>query len=66
LGERGSNWYRVYEAWEELFPAISVQAIENIAEAVREGLQKLQGNEYLLITGSFYVLDRARRYFTDD
>jgi len=64
LGERGSNWYRVYEAWQELFPDIPVQANEDIAEAVQQGLDNLQGNDYILITGSFYVLDRARRYFT--
>lgn len=66
LGERGSNWYRVYEAWKELFPDIPVQATEDIVEAVKQGLENLQGNNYLLVTGSFYVLDRARRYFTGD
>ena len=65
-GERGSDWYRVHEAWEELFPDIPVQAAESIVEAVEQGLRAVQGSDYLLITGSFYVLDRARRYFTDD
>ncbi|MDI9479483.1 MAG: bifunctional folylpolyglutamate synthase/dihydrofolate synthase [Syntrophomonadaceae bacterium] len=65
-GERGSDWFRVYETWQELFPEIPVQATENIVEAVEQGLQTLQDGEYLLITGSFYVLDQARRYFTDD
>ena len=65
-GERGSEWYRVHEAWQELFPDIPVQATESIVEAVEQGLRAVQGNDYLLITGSFYVLDRARRYFTGD
>ena len=65
-GERGSDWYRVHEVWEELFPEIPVQATESIVEAVEQGLKTVQGNDYLLITGSFYVLDQARRYFTDD
>lgn len=65
-GERGSNWYRVYEAWKQLFPDIPVQATENIVEAVKQGINYLQGSQYLLVTGSFYVLDQARRYFTGD
>lgn len=65
-GERGSNWYRVYEAWKELFPDIPVEATENITEAVQQGMGSIKGNEYMLVTGSFYVLDRARRYFTGD
>lgn len=65
-GERGSNWYRVYEAWKELFPEIPVQATENIVEAVEQGIHYLQDNQYMLVTGSFYVLDQARRYFTAD
>jgi len=65
-GERGSNWFRVYEYWEELFPDIPVQATENIVEAVEQGISNLRSNQYMLVTGSFYVLDQARRYFTGD
>lgn len=65
-GARGSNWYRVYEFWQELFPDIPVQATESIIEAVEQGISHLQDNQYMLVTGSFYVLDQARRYFTDD
>lgn len=65
-GERGANWYRVYNIWEELYPDIPVIAVEDIVGAVEEGISLLQGDDYLLVTGSFYVLDRARRYFTGD
>lgn len=65
-GERGSQWHRVYDAWQTLFPDKSVQAIEDIVAAVQEGVRRLQGDDYLLVTGSFYVLDRARRLFTRD
>lgn len=65
-GDRGSNWYRLYQTWQELHPDIPVQAVENIGEAVQTGLGLLKDQDYLLVTGSFYVLDRARRIFTDD
>ncbi|MEA1961109.1 MAG: folylpolyglutamate synthase/dihydrofolate synthase family protein [Bacillota bacterium] len=62
-GFRGSKWERMGRYVREQFPEVCLQEIEDISEAVRTALSELSGEQYLLITGSFYVLDEARRYF---
>ncbi len=64
-GERARNWNRVAEVWNKIYPGIECYRQENIENAVQLGLELLTGDEYLLITGSFYLLDRARRKFTN-
>lgn len=64
-GERAKNWDRVAELWNKIYPGIECYRQENIEQAVQLGLEILTGDEYLLITGSFYLLDRARRQFTN-
>jgi folylpolyglutamate synthase/dihydrofolate synthase len=60
-GSRGGAWLGVQNRWQKIFPDISVQAVENITGAVLKGLEMLSGDDYLVVTGSFYVLDEARR-----
>lgn len=63
-GRRGENWLRLLPVWQELFPEILVHTIEDINEAVNYSLEQLNDEEYLLICGSFYIIDKARRVFT--
>ncbi len=62
-GPRGNDWQEVGERWQQIFPEIKLLQIENISEAVDCGLDMIQKDEYMIITGSFYVLDQARQYF---
>ncbi len=62
-GGRAENWIRVPALWQELFPDIQVKAEEDIHRAIEQGLESLTGDEYLLVTGSFYVLRQAVLYF---
>jgi dihydrofolate synthase/folylpolyglutamate synthase len=62
-GPRGSAWRDVKTRWQHIFPDIQVTEMEIIPEAVAKGLEIMQKDDYLLITGSFYVLDQARRIF---
>lgn len=63
-GPRGEKWFRLKTLWAELYPDKSITAIEDIEEAVNYALNTLQNDEYLLICGSFYILDKARGMFT--
>lgn len=63
-GRRGEKWLRLVPFWQELYPDKLVVAIEDIEEAVNYALKNLKPDEYLLICGSFYILDKARRMFT--
>ncbi len=65
-GSRGGAWLEVRNRWQKIFPDIKVEAVENITDAVRQGLAMLSGTDYLVVTGSFYVLDEARRLFVDN
>ncbi|KUG02934.1 dihydrofolate synthase / folylpolyglutamate synthase [hydrocarbon metagenome] len=64
-GERAKKWYRVAELWNKIYPGTECYMQEDIEIAVELGLQLLGDDEYLLITGSFYLLDRARQQFTN-
>jgi len=61
-GPRGDNWQQVLEIWHQLYTDKRVYAEENIIDAIQLGLNCLREKDYLLITGSFYILDTARRY----
>lgn len=65
-GPRGIAWQEVLAQWREIFPDIKALDVENITKAVNKGLAMLSGDDYLVITGSFYVLDQARRVFTNN
>lgn len=60
--ERTSRWERVKDAWDSCFPANPALLVEEIEQAVKQGLAMLQPGDYLLVTGWFYILDRARKY----
>ena len=60
--QRGLHWQRVAEQWRLLYPDKEVWVKEDIEEAVKTGISLLGAEEYLLVAGSFYILDRARRY----
>jgi len=62
-GDRSSNWRAVPQFWKELYPHKNCYVAESITTAVQRGLDSLREDEYLLITGSFYLLDEARKYF---
>jgi len=62
-GPRSSQWQEVMKEWQQYLPPADILGIEKINDAVSAGLNLLEDGEYLLITGSFYVLDEARRLF---
>lgn len=66
LGERNCNWHETARLWQEQFPDTPCFELENITAAVKKGMALLGEDEYLLITGSFYVLEEARGYFLNN
>lgn len=62
-GQRSQNWQQAAVLWSEQFPEKTCYEVESITMAVKKALELLSGDDYLLITGSFYVLDEARKYF---
>lgn len=60
-GIRGRNWRRLKNIWQNIFPDKPCCSEENIGEAVKLGCRQLNEGEYLLVTGSFYVINQARR-----
>lgn len=63
MGSRSSQWHEVTAEWQKHLPSAAILEREHIEAAVGQGLDLLEDGEYLLITGSFYVLDKARRLF---
>ncbi len=63
-GERGSNWLEIFHQATRVFP--EVYAVEKIEEAVKRALTSVLAQEYVLVTGSFMTLGRARRMFTQN
>lgn len=61
-GDRGDNWERVALIWQELYPDITAIVEPDIHQAVSQGLKLLAKDDYLLVTGSFYVLRKACQY----
>lgn len=64
-GPRSEHWQKVGQIWERNFPGIIKHEEENIITAVKKGLEIRESNEYVLISGSFYILNKARGYFTN-
>ncbi|MGE5418271.1 MAG: bifunctional folylpolyglutamate synthase/dihydrofolate synthase [Acidobacteriota bacterium] len=62
-GDRGKDWLRLRDIARRYIK--QVDAVEDIEEAVKAALSRVQPREYVLITGSFYTLDRARTMFTN-
>jgi len=62
-GPRGETWQDVTKQWRLIFPDIPVEEREIIGMAVNRGMELMEKDDYLLITGSFYVLDEACRIF---
>lgn len=60
---RAVNWRRVAQDWQLLYPEKCLIIEEDIEEAVKAGIRLLRNGEYLLLAGSFCILDRARSYF---
>lgn len=61
--DRAVHWQEAARIWKEIYPQQSVFTEENIKAAVQKSLSLLEQDEYLLITGSFYLLDGARKCF---
>lgn len=62
LGARSQNWKRCAEVWQTVYPDVAVSLEENIEKAVDLSRSMLGPSVYLLVTGSFYVIDQARQY----
>ena len=62
-GSRSQAWQEVELVWRRDFPQIQVEVVESIESAVKRALTVVTGSDYIVVTGSFYVLDQARRYF---
>jgi len=61
-GDRARNWLQRYEEACRIFPQVFLA--EEIEYGVRRALEEVRDQEYILITGSFLTLDRARRFLT--
>jgi dihydrofolate synthase/folylpolyglutamate synthase len=61
-GERSRNWRDKIMLAQEFFPAVLVE--ESIEKALERALRECRNDEYVLVTGSFYILDAVRQYFT--
>lgn len=62
-GGRGRKWKRLSVIWHSLFPDKPCYNEEEITAAVNLGVNLHHEDEYILITGSFYIMDQARRFF---
>ena len=60
--ERGENWLNAAKQWQDLYKNKKLLVKEDIAGAVKAGLDLLKPGEYLLVAGSFYIMDKARTY----
>lgn len=61
-GRRSQCWQRLVAEWRLLYPEIPCRQEEDIVKAVELSLSLLSPDAYLLLTGSFYVIDKARQY----
>lgn len=58
--DRAAGWFaRIAEAKQA---GMATEGIESIEKAVAQALRAAQPGEYIVVTGSFYTLDRARKY----
>jgi len=61
-GNRARDWLKRYQEASQIFS--KVELAEKIDAGIQKALEQVQAGEYILITGSFMTLDRARRVFT--
>lgn len=61
-GNRARDWLKRFQEANHAFSGVCLA--ERIDDGVRKALEEVQDGEYILITGSFMTLDRARRLFT--
>lgn len=61
-GDRASDWIERYQQATQVFS--EVYLAERIQDAIHQALATVLAQEYILVTGSFMTLDRARRMFT--
>lgn len=61
-GPRGAKWERAARVTRELYPHLMVYQEPDIPQAISLGLGLLREDDYLLISGSFYVLRQAALY----
>jgi len=66
VGPRGETWQEVARRWRQVFPDVQVEEQESIGRAVARGMELMEKDDYLLITGSFYVLDQASLILNDN
>ena len=59
-GNRSAHWQRVAEYVKVHWPTKPLLATENIAVALQQALAMLEPQDYLLISGSFYLLSPVR------
>lgn len=64
IGNRSKNWTRLSDDWLLSFPETKLYLEKDIPKAIRLGESLLEPEDFLLITGSFYLLDKARNYLT--
>jgi len=62
-GTRSQAWQEVEQAWRREYPKMQIAVEEGIEKAVHRSMALVREDEYILITGSFYVIDQARRVF---
>lgn len=60
-GPRGTGWYKQFKEARRFIR--DVAAVESIEDAVRTGIEMAGQEEYVLITGSFYTIKKARSLF---
>ncbi|NLB51980.1 MAG: bifunctional folylpolyglutamate synthase/dihydrofolate synthase [Syntrophomonadaceae bacterium] len=61
-GERSSKWEKAADVFRNLFPDIFILVEADIHQAMDKGLDLLDESDYLLVTGSFYVLKKACQF----
>lgn len=59
---RGRGWQRIEGFINKHYPGMEHMLIEDNSKAVEKALGLRKENEYLLVAGSFYILDQCRRY----
>jgi len=57
--DRASNWRRLSSLFASLFPGVPIYEEEEPTRALELALGMLKDNEYMLISGSFYLLGRV-------
>lgn len=63
VGNRGRDWQRTAQLWHELYPDIPAVIAEDIMDALSQAKRAAAQADYLLITGSFYLMAPVWQYF---